>query len=633
MTETTIRVGARRTRRKRQQAWLESLTRRLKIRWFEELDRHMGIVLWFGLALAMALVGTLLSLRAGTVERQDGVATRSLDEVRPALDPPDETRVPMPAQYTVEEGDTLLAIAYRFGSSVDAIRLASGIDDVDRLSVGQVLTIPPAQSQLQQVEPEVTLASVAESFSLDAAVVAAYNGRSPDRAADAVGQNVVVLPPQRLDAPSVGSAGEAARSAPAQPLPIGRASEPMVYTVAEGDTILSIAAKLGVDPEKLIAANRLADRDWIVAGDELSVPLWTRPAVATSTTEDSTSVHAASLGATSTSSESASPRSPVVYEVLPGDTVSTLAERFGVDTETIVAVNQLADADRIAVGDQLTILPVSGVLYNVQPGDTLSGIAAMFEVDLGPIIDFNYLEDVDRITVGMELIIPGGRPLRPAPPTPSAPPVYVVAPGDTVNAIARRFGVTPEDIIVANGLRSPDRLSVGQSLTIEAGAASRGTVTAASTQRQSGSQQTVTRNLPVPSPAPAARTSGGTTSGGAIASIAMQFRGRPYVWGGTTPAGFDCSGFVYYVLNQAGRPVPRGMWGQYNAGPHPGRGELEPGDIVFFQNTYMPGLSHNGIYIGNGQFIHASDPSTGVTISSLSSPYWASRWFGATRVR
>jgi len=104
------------------------------------------------------------------------------------------------------------------------------------------------------------------------------------------------------------------------------------------------------------------------------------------------------------------------------------------------------------------------------------------------------------------------------------------------------------------------------------------------------------------------------------------------VFGGTTPAGFDCSGFVYYVLNKSGKPISRGMWGQYGAGPHPGRGALQPGDIVFFQNTYMAGLSHNGIYIGNGQFIHASDERSGVKISSLSEAYWASRWFGATRV-
>jgi cell wall-associated NlpC family hydrolase len=588
------------------------------------------------LALGLALIQTIISVRTAPVDLPEEVAIRDLDDLRPILDPPDDSRVPMPAQYVVEDGDTLLAISYRFGSSVDAIRLASGLSDVDRLSIGQVLVVPPSRSMIQQVDPAAPLAELAESFALDTALVAAYNGRSADRASEAFGQTVAVIPPQPVrasttqgGATSEGSAGPAG-GATAQPV-IASSSEPIVYTVADGDTILSIAAKLGVDPDKLAAANRIADRDWIVAGDALSVPLWTRPAVAGADSDESGTVFAASVG-TSSSAAAAIQRSPITYEVLPGDTVSMLAERFGLDSETIVAVNQLSSADQIGIGEQLTILPVSGVMYSVQNGDTLSRIAALFEVDLGPIIDFNYLEDADRITVGKELIIPGGRPLPQPALAPSAPPVYIVTPGDTIGAIARRFGVTTADIVAANGLRSPDRLSIGQSLTIEAGAAARGTVNIASTQGQPRSSQQVTRNLPVPAPVAApART--GSASGGGIVSLAMQFRGRPYVWGGTTPSGFDCSGFVYYVLNQSGSPVPRGMWGQYNAGSHPGRADLQPGDIVFFQNTYMAGLSHNGIYIGNGQFIHASDPGTGVTVSSLSSSYWASRWFGATRVR
>ncbi len=534
----------------------------------------------------------------------------------------------MPAEYVVEAGDTLLGIAYRFGTSVDAIRLASGITDVDTLSIGQRLIVPPARSMLHSVDPDVPLAEVAQSFSIDASVMAAYNGRSPARAEEAVGQNVVVIPPQPVDTARTGTAGGGQQ-------PVRSASDPVVYTVAEGDTILSIAEKLGVDPKALVAANRISDRDWIVAGDSLKVPLWTQVATADGASDDSVELRAASLG-----ESAAAQRTPVVYEVAPGDTVSSLAARFGVDTDTIVAVNQLASADEIGIGDQLTILPVSGVLYNVQPGDTLSRIAELFEVDLGPIIDFNYLEDADYISVGAELIIPGGRPLPATPVAPPAPPVYVVVPGDTTTSIARRFGVTTEDIVAANNLGSADRLSVGQSLTIEAGAAAR-TVTIASNRQPQQSrangqtqQSTVTRNLPIPAPAPApARASAASVNGSSIVSFAMRFQGTRYVWGGTTPAGFDCSGFVYYVLNQSGSPIPRGMWGQYGAGSHPSRGDLQPGDIVFFQNTYMPGLSHNGIYIGNGNFIHASDPSTGVTISSLSNPYWASRWFGATRVR
>jgi peptidoglycan DL-endopeptidase CwlO len=74
------------------------------------------------------------------------------------------------------------------------------------------------------------------------------------------------------------------------------------------------------------------------------------------------------------------------------------------------------------------------------------------------------------------------------------------------------------------------------------------------------------------------------------------------------------------------------MMGQYTAGPRIPQNQLEPGDIVFFSNTYMPGLSHNGIYIGGGKFLHASDPSVGVVITPMSSAYWASRYSGATRV-
>jgi peptidoglycan endopeptidase LytE len=404
---------------------------------------------------------------------------------------------------------------------------------------------------------------------------------------------------------------------------IERPGEIAVYTVADGDTILDIANRMGVDPDAIVSVNRLSDSDWIVAGDQLAVPLWARPAQGG---EAPVMDEMAGVGVAAEAMLAAVPRTPVTYEVEAGDTVAALAERFGVDADTIVTTNDLISADRIKIGQELTILPVSGLIYSVRPGDTLADIAATFKVDLGPIIDFNYLEDADFISVGKELIIPGARPLPP--PRPSTPTVYEVQPGDTISTIALRFGVTAADIVAANGLRSPDRIAIGDKLTIKAGAGgSSGTSSAVS-------QQTVTRNLPVPA-APASSTAARQSTpgaGGSISSIAMQFQGSRYVFGGTTPSGFDCSGFVYYVVNRSGKSLSRGMWGQYNAGFHPGRGELQPGDIVFFQNTYMAGLSHNGIYIGGGQFIHASDERSGVKISSLSESYWASRWFGATRV-
>jgi cell wall-associated NlpC family hydrolase len=117
-----------------------------------------------------------------------------------------------------------------------------------------------------------------------------------------------------------------------------------------------------------------------------------------------------------------------------------------------------------------------------------------------------------------------------------------------------------------------------------------------------------------------------------LAGAGLKLLGAPYVWGGSAPSGFDCSGFLWYVSRQIGKPLSRGLFGQYNSGSHPSRDDLKAGDLVFFQNTYSPGLSHNGIYIGNGQFVHAADEAVGVTISSLNTAFWSSHWFGATRL-
>ena len=115
-----------------------------------------------------------------------------------------------------------------------------------------------------------------------------------------------------------------------------------------------------------------------------------------------------------------------------------------------------------------------------------------------------------------------------------------------------------------------------------------------------------------------------------ILATAKQYIGVPYVWGGSTPSGFDCSGYVQYVYRLHGYTLPRTSKEQFATGSWVSKSNLQAGDLVFF-NTSGNGVSHVGIYIGNDQFIHASS-SKGVMISYLSNSYWDARYYGARKV-
>ena len=116
-----------------------------------------------------------------------------------------------------------------------------------------------------------------------------------------------------------------------------------------------------------------------------------------------------------------------------------------------------------------------------------------------------------------------------------------------------------------------------------------------------------------------------------IVSEAKKYIAVPYSWGGSTPAGFDCSGFVQYVFNQCGITVPRTTELQVQVGNYIAKSKLQLGDLVFLQNTYRAGVSHVGIYIGNNQMIHASS-SKGVTISNLASSYYVEHYHSARQL-
>jgi cell wall-associated NlpC family hydrolase len=138
-------------------------------------------------------------------------------------------------------------------------------------------------------------------------------------------------------------------------------------------------------------------------------------------------------------------------------------------------------------------------------------------------------------------------------------------------------------------------------------------------------------NVPVSDLGVAASTPEGSTiappnTHGGVVGVAMQFLGVPYVWGGSSPRGFDCSGLVSYAFAQIGISVPHSSYEQYAMGIPVSMSQLQPGDLVFFT-----GASHVGIYIGGGQFIHAPHTGDVVKISSLSG-YYSSNFVGGRRL-
>jgi hypothetical protein len=116
-----------------------------------------------------------------------------------------------------------------------------------------------------------------------------------------------------------------------------------------------------------------------------------------------------------------------------------------------------------------------------------------------------------------------------------------------------------------------------------------------------------------------------------VADLAEQYVGSRYVWGGASPDGFDCTGFVMWVFAQFDVPLPHNEAGQLGSGASIDASDLQPGDVVVFANTYRSGLSHVGIYLGDGQFVHAVNETHGVMVNNLWDAYWGPRFVGASR--
>ncbi|MCC5803196.1 C40 family peptidase [Rossellomorea vietnamensis] len=278
------------------------------------------------------------------------------------------------------------------------------------------------------------------------------------------------------------------------------------------------------------------------------------------------------------------------YRVQSGDSLSVIAYKYDTTVSNLKNWNDLS-SDLIYVNQVLEVSAPSSSsakTYTVQSGDYLSKIGAKFDVYVAELKSWNNLKS-DVIYPGQTLIVSSGGTTTPPPSTGSS--TYTVQSRDTLSHIAVRYDVSVSDIMSWNNLSS-STIYVGQKLSING-------------------------------------TSGGSESpSSSVVDIAKKYVGTPYAWGGTSPSGFDCSGFIYYVFNQAGQSIARtnteGYYSKSSFVSSP-----KAGDLVFFENTYKAGISHMGIYVGNGEFIHASD--SGVVVSKLSNTYWNPKFVGYKR--
>jgi LysM repeat protein len=287
------------------------------------------------------------------------------------------------------------------------------------------------------------------------------------------------------------------------------------------------------------------------------------------------------------------------YTVKSGDTLWKIASSNNTTVQNLMSYNQLTSST-IYIGQQLNLTTSTQTAqntatYTVKSGDCLSIIAKTYNTTVTELKTINNLTS-DVIFVGQILKVQTTQTVNPAPTPITNQSTYTVKSGDTLSKIALTYNLTVTELKSLNGLGT-DTIYVGQVLKIN--------------------ESSIT---------PESNES--TFKADAVITEAKKYMGVPYVWGGSTPAGFDCSGFINYVFNQEGYSVPRTVATLWAAGTTDASPQL--GDIVFFG---QPGATptHAGIYIGNDQFIHAGT-STGVTISYLSNTYWKSIYAGAKKI-
>ena len=420
------------------------------------------------------------------------------------------------------------------------------------------------------------------------------------------------------------------------------------YTVRPGDTAYSVARLAGTDVPTLLRLNNLTSADLrpvtLKPGQVLKLPAGPpQPAPAQpASVQPAPSRPAPSRPA---AAQAAPPRS---HTVQPGQTLYSVARLYGLKTGEVQEFNRLSSAE-LKPG-QVLMLPVG-----------VQGVQASLTVGPAPVA-----------------VAAPSRPAppRPTPPRPAAmspapllgvqlpsavPPRHTVQPGQTLYAVARLYNLRADDLLALNQLTSSD-LRAGQVLLLPAGvtvqpAASSSMLPGVADSPSAVPGRTIfspgvplpvmlpvplTPNLPTPgSPTPGSPRSELSPPDVAPAladspsdwrGVAMSLLGVPYVYGGQSRTGTDCSGLVLQVFAGTGLKLPRQSAQQAQTGAVVGLPDLQAGDLLFFDTEGRGTVTHVGIYLGDGEFINANSYGGQVAVNQLSEKYFAQRYLWARRV-
>lgn len=303
-----------------------------------------------------------------------------------------------------------------------------------------------------------------------------------------------------------------------------------------------------------------------------------------------------------------------------------------------------------------TTADVEAASYAVQKGDTLSKIAKAHNTTTQQLKQWNKLKS-DFLYINQKLVIAStatvvttSKKVEDKKVEVKQPATYTVTKGDNLTKIAKKYNTTVALVKQWNKLTS-DALFVGQKLTMEQAAATSTTLATNNVMAQSTSfngqvVKTENKELPVLKTVTVDEkiakqlaseeeikeniSSETATKYTQILKLANQSMGIPYKYGGNTIEGFDCSGFVSYIYNAIGINLTRKSSLMYFEQDTTKVKEPVPGDLVFFKNTFIPDISHMGIYIGNNEFIHAG--STGIAIGNVTTKYWSERFVAYKRL-